>query len=138
MSLTDDWKDNKLPKDKKYFIKFSSFNLDGSESTIGIAYLDQYNEFSYQYGFYDIYVLSNYDVEEVLAPCDYEDLQRLESDRLAKIEADEINAELEHRIKEICSLLKECIPFVENSCGAICSPEITYLLERITQAIEEM
>lgn len=59
---------------------------------------------------------------EVIGPCDYEELQRLESDRLAKIEGEEIIAELkmkinnlrnydnEHRkeIKRLKNLLKRC------------------------------
>lgn len=118
MSLTDDWKAGRLLC-KNYWVKL--INDD-----IIISFFNGL-EFS---------CCKDFGIREILAPCDYKELQRLESDSLAKIEADEINAELEYTIKELHSLLRECIPFVENSCGVICSPEIPYLLERIKQVIQ--
>lgn len=132
MSLTDDFVNGRLVPYQAYYCK-----IMGEE--VKVLYYEP-AEFSYEG-----WCLSDTEVRyfpdsdiEVLSLCDYEELQRLESDRLAKIEANEINSELEYTIKELHGLLRECIPFVENSCGDICSPEVPYLLERINQAIEEI
>lgn len=100
MSLTDDWKAGKL--NGCFWCKYPDGHTEAHQ-------LNNLRHESYM----DI---------EVLAPCDYEELQRLESDRLAKIEGEEIIAELkmqinnlrnyanEHRkeIKRLKGLLKKC------------------------------
>lgn len=83
--LTEQWKkEHSIKENQHYYIK----------DTIDNIYIDYF----WGDGWLDS---SNEDVAEVLAKVpDYEKYQKLLSDQLAKIEGEEINAELEAKIKE--------------------------------------
>lgn len=61
--LTEDWKARKL-KPGSYYVRLSNGNLD-------VAKLSRFNRF---YG-----ISYHFEVEEILAPCDYGELQRLKA-----------------------------------------------------------
>lgn len=64
MSLTDDWRAKKL-RGGWYFVLFTN------HSTLPVYY-DTFNqEFEFNW---------NYEIQEVLVPCDYEELQRLKEE----------------------------------------------------------
>lgn len=101
MSLNDDWKAGKLKQNKDYYVK-----LTGGDVIVDY-YCQQYDECHWPQGLgFDN--VPNIDVRAVIAPVpSYEELQRLESDRLAKIEGEEIIAELKSEIKQLKAKSKD-------------------------------
>lgn len=98
MSLTDDWKARKL-KAGPYYVRLSNGSVD-------VAKLSKFNRF---------YAIScTFEVVEVLAPCDYEELKRVRdenNDLSALVTSNEI--EIDH----LCQLLKECDGCVRSLKG---------------------
>ena len=81
--LTEQWKKGKLPSGE-YYIKIEGVE-DRACYFTGFGFAEAEAE----------------DVEQILAPVpDYEEYQKLLSDQLAKNEGEEINAELEARLKK--------------------------------------
>lgn len=99
MSLTEDWEDGKLKRSQLYFLK------DVEEAANLVAFLSEGNHF------YDARTKVEITKRiKVLAPCDYEELQKYKS--LAEkgqsaINANKILCELIHELQDkIISLLK--------------------------------
>lgn len=125
MSLTDDWKAGKLKEDW-YFIKFDD-----------VIYQDYYNGYFIQTG--------DTDGIEVLAPCDYGELQRLKSENAELIETNgslsrqvkhllDLQKEEDKEVERLRDLLKEC---KEHICFHFCEKKARKLLTRINAAIGE-
>jgi hypothetical protein len=95
MSLTDDWKARKL-KAGPYYVRLSNGRVD-------VAKLSKFNRF---------YAISyTFEVVEVLAPCDYEELKCVRdenNDLSALVTSNEI--EIDH----LCQLLKEVKEKIHN------------------------
>lgn len=95
--LTEKWKAGEL-KEGYYYIKYE-------DNYIGIAFAC---EWIGRYEYPCVGFEFEEDIEEILAPVpSYEELQRLESDSLAKKEGEEIVAELNYKNKELLKRNKE-------------------------------
>ena len=89
-NLTEQWKKGEL-KDGKYWVQLSF-----GGTIITAEYLEYNGVFELDDHYYE-----DEEISKVLAPVpSYEECQKLLSDQLAKIEGEEINAELEAKIKE--------------------------------------
>lgn len=73
MSLTDDWKAERLKKEKDYFVKTLC------NGKIYPAHLYDDNSFSFCGNRTEYFPVEGSDIE-VLAPCDYEELHRLKEE----------------------------------------------------------
>lgn len=73
MSLTDEWKAERLRKEKDYFVKTSC------NGKIYPAHLYDDNSFSFCGNRTEYFPVEGTDIE-VLAPCDYEELYRLKEE----------------------------------------------------------
>lgn len=74
MSLTDDWKAERLKKEKDYFVKTLS------NGKIYPAHLYDDNSFSFCGNRTEYFPVENTDIE-VLATCDYKELYRLREEK---------------------------------------------------------
>lgn len=100
MSLTDDWKAGQLHK------RFEGPKLFYCETDDGIEVLKTNGYRKLQFLSMGDRLFEPDDDIKVLTPVpSYEELQRLESDRLAKIEGEEIIAELQSKNKHLSDLL---------------------------------
>lgn len=108
MSLTDDWKARKL-KAGPYYVRLSNGRVD-------VAKLSKFNRF---------YAISyTFEVVEVLAPCDYEELKRVRA-----------NNEIAH----LRQLLKECQVFFEEENPkdfTVISERMEDLLTKINEVLK--
>lgn len=124
MSLTDDWKARKL-KAGPYYVRLSNGRVD-------VAKLSKFNRF---------YAISyTFEVVEVLAPCDYEELKRVRdenNDLSALVTSNEIE------IAHLRQLLKECKDWLNWAYVELQeydedhkSPEIDNLLTEINEVLK--
>lgn len=107
MSLTDDWKARKL-KAGTYYVRLSDGRVD-------VAKLSKFNRF---------YAISyTFEVVEVLAPCDYEELKRVRA-----------NNEIAH----LRQLLKECKEYLSDVDTYFTknADEATVLLTKIEEVLK--
>lgn len=123
MSLTDDWKAERLKKEKDYFVKTLS------NGKIYPAHLYDDNSFSFCGNRTEYFPVESTDIE-VLAPCDYEERvnhidtmakQGAEIERLRK-ENDNLSAIItggELEIGHLRTLLKECKPYIQKEMETI-------------------
>lgn len=129
MSLTDDWNNKKFKTGQRFFI---SINKGKPEP----ATVDMDGDFVDMEGM-PINSITN--EIEVLALCDYEELQNL---KLTKYMAVNIACSATEENKKLRDLLKDCKKFLENegydvySWSKFAEPEDT-LLTRISIAINE-
>lgn len=120
MSLTDDWKARKL-KAGAYYVRLSNGRVD-------VAKLSKFNRF---------YAISyTFEVVEVLAPCDYEELKRVRdenNDLSALVTSNEI--EIDH----LCQLLKEVKEKIHNEFinqDIVSIDKFNKILTRITKVLK--
>ena len=105
--LTEQWKKGELETQKDYFVKFNAQWFDSTkEFMICRVFLDKDNEFFYQYDSFDVCLIPDTEIKEVLAPVpSYEEYSRLEW--YAGCGPDRI-VELNHENRKLKELLKEC------------------------------
>lgn len=121
MSLTDDWKTSKDFKSGKYFCRLNSIK----KNKIVTTELSKFGHFNGVTGHY---------IEDVLAPCNYEEFQCLESKNK------HLSDLLENQGKEVESLrdlLRECLAHLSlGEIGTSVTP-LNILLCHIKAAIGE-
>lgn len=101
MSLTDDWKAERLKYNQSYFCR------DDEEKITTIAMWNGRDLFSSE-----LHATLNFGYWEVLAPCDYEELQRIKDERSDYIDT---MAKQGEQIEQLLQLLKECREHIDNT-----------------------
>lgn len=129
--LTDKWKNKELKWHKSYYCK-------NKKGEIAIATL-MGDDVLYST---ELGGTLNFGYWQVLAECDYEELQRLESDRLAKNEGVEIVAELKEensRQKELIKKLGDNIELLEIKKSILITEynELYQLLKECKRLLKE-
>ena len=126
--LTEKWKAGEL-EEGWYYIKYEE------ENEISIAFACEWIERFASVGFE-----FDHDVEEVIAAVpSYEELQSLESDRLAKNEGEEIVSELKQENARLKGLLREFKEFIKEENPkdyTIMSERMDELLTKIEEVLK--
>lgn len=129
--LTEKWKNKELKWHKSYYCK-------NKKGEIAIATL-MGDDVLYSA---ELGGTLNFGYWEVLAECDYEELQRLESDRLAKNEGVEIVAELKEEnesLKDKINLLKAALKYSNTTAKVALDVIKKYSNQfKLIKAMEEM
>lgn len=133
MSLTEDWKiGNLIPKQPYYCkvkyedkIKVLYFTLDTNKQDEVVYYLSNAEKKYHRNG-----------VREVLAPCDYDELQRLNQ---VIDSQQQTNHAMGKKLVKIFNLLKECQKYLNPSIESdrVIDCEGRDLLTRINAAVDE-
>lgn len=130
--LTEKWKKGKLEQGW-YYVRYKNniIDIDFAQSyCVGrFANIDVMK----------VFFEDDYDIEEVLAPVpSYQELQRLESDSLAKNEGVEIVAELKEENARLKGLLKECKEFISERLDRLHGGKKYGLLSMINEVLNEL